>query len=199
MANADFQDNAEKGSLRKVWNDFRTQPLAAVREWQNHRLTWGIMLGTAVFLEICAFYFQYGMDLYPCEMCVYQRFAVLVLGLAAGIMLVAPRNKGVRGAGYLLWISGAVYGLQYALQQIKNYADFNPFFSACNAFPVFPFGLPLHEWWPAMFFPTGMCGEDSWTFLSLNMANWMTIIFGIYILAFAVCVLSVVVGKLADR
>ncbi|MET4692581.1 disulfide bond formation protein DsbB [Endozoicomonas lisbonensis] len=199
MANADVPDSARKGPVKKVWHEFRAQPLATVRAWQNYRLTWSIMLGSAVFLEVCALYFQHGMDMHPCEMCVYQRLAVLILGLAAMVMLVAPRNRVVRGAGYALWISGAVYGLQYALEQIKNYADFNPFFSSCNAFPVFPFGLPLHEWWPGMFFPTGMCGEDSWTFLSLNMANWMTIIFGIYILAFAVCVLSVVAGKLTDK
>ena len=185
--------------IGRLWSEFRSHPLSAVREWQNHRLTWGIMLATVVFLEGCALYFQYGMDLQPCELCVYQRFAVLVLGLAAMVMLIAPRNTMVRGAGYALWISGAVYGLQYALQQIKNYADFNPFFSSCNAFPVFPFELPLHEWWPGMFFPTGMCGEDGWTFLSLNMANWMTIIFGIYILAFAVCIVSVIAGKLIKK
>ncbi|UYM18076.1 disulfide bond formation protein DsbB [Endozoicomonas euniceicola] len=180
-------------------HELLSQPLATIRAWQNSRLTWGIMLGTAVFLEAAALYFQYGMDMHPCELCVYQRLAIVVLGLAAMVMLVAPRNRIVRGAGYALWISGAVYGLQAALEQLKNYADFNPFFSSCNAFPVFPFELPLHDWWPAMFFPTGICGEDSWAFLSLNMANWMTIIFGIYILTFAACVLSVVAGKLAGK
>ena len=184
-------------AIADLWRDFRHTPLAAVREWQNYRLTWGIMLGTAVLLEACAFYFQFGMDMQPCEFCVYQRLAVLLLGIAAMVMLIAPRNLVVRGAGYLVWISGAAYGLNYAIEQIHNYANFNPFFSSCNAFPTFPFKLPLHEWWPAMFMPTGLCGEDSWTFLSLNMAHWMTIVFGVYVLAFTACVVSVVVGKIS--
>ena len=182
-------------TIADLWHDFRRNPLAAVRKWQNYRLTWGIMLGAAVFLEACAFYFQYGMDLQPCELCVYQRLAVFLSGVAAMVMLIAPCNPIVRGAGYLVWISSATYGLHHAVQQIQNYANFNPFFSSCNAFPAFPFELPLYEWWPAMFMPTGMCGQDDWTFLSLNMANWMTIIFGIYVLAFAVCVISVIAGK----
>ena len=178
-------------------HQFRHNPLTAIRNWQSSRLTWSIMLGTAVFLEASAFYFQFGMGLNPCELCVYQRLAVLLLGVAAMIMLVAPRNILVRGAGYVVWISGALYGLRYAVQQIESYADFNPFFSSCNALPTFPFELPLHEWWPAMFMPTGLCGQDDWTFLSLNMANWMSIIFGVYILAFAACVVSVIVGRLS--
>ncbi|OED42061.1 hypothetical protein ACH42_12555 [Endozoicomonas sp. (ex Bugula neritina AB1)] len=182
-----------------LWQGFKPSPLSAVREWQNYRLTWAIMLATAVFLEGTAFYFQFGLGLDPCELCVYQRLAVFVLGLAALIMLLAPRNPIARGAGYGLWISGSVYGIQYALQQLENYANFSPFFSSCNAYPIFPFELPLHEWWPAMFMPTGLCGEDSWTFLTMNMAQWMVIIFGIYILAFAVCAASIVIGKLSRK
>ena len=101
--------------IAEAWRAFRSQPLATVRQWQNYRLTWGIMLATAVFLEAVAFYFQFGMDMRPCEYCVYQRLAVLIIGAAALIMLLAPRNKAVRGAGYGLWISGAVYGIHTPL------------------------------------------------------------------------------------
>ncbi|MGI9277896.1 MAG: disulfide bond formation protein DsbB [Endozoicomonas sp.] len=182
-------------TLARIWSEFRHSPMTAIRDWQNHRQTWLIMLTTAVFLEICALGFQYVLELNPCEQCVYQRLAVMQLGFAALVIMVLPRNRLFRLAGYLIWISGAAYGLQEALLQIENYANFNPFFSTCSLLPSFPLGLPLHEWWPGMFQPTGLCGEDSWTFLSLNMGQWMTFIFGLYILAAFVCLASQLLGK----
>ena len=184
-------------TLARIWSDFRHSPMTAIRDWQNHRQTWLIMLLTAVFLEASALGFQYLLRLNPCELCVYQRLAVLLLAFAALIILVAPGNRAFRLIGYLTWMAGAAYGLQNALRQIENYASFNPFFSTCNLLPSFPLALPLHEWWPGMFQPTGLCGEDSWTFLSLNMAQWMTFIFGIYLVALVVCLSSLLLGRKA--
>lgn len=174
----------------KLWNEFRHSPFQAVHHWQGHRLTWLIMLGTAMFLELVALGFQYVMDMQPCELCVYQRLAVMLLILAPLIMMVAPKNIIVRIAGYGTWAWAAFYGLEKALIQTSNYANFDPLNSSCNFRPIFPFDLPLYEWLPSVFLPTGICGEDSWTFLSLNMAQWMVMIFGIYILAAAICIIS---------
>ncbi len=182
-------------TLTRILNEFRQSPMTAIRDWQTRRQIWLIMLATAVFLELSALGFQYVLHLNPCEQCVYQRLAVMLLGFAALVILVSPGNMLFRLTGYLIWISGAAYGLQTAVLQIDNYANYNPFFSSCNLLPSFPFGLPLHEWWPGMFQPTGLCGEDSWIFLSLNMAQWMTLIFSVYILAFAVCVASMFLGR----
>jgi disulfide bond formation protein DsbB len=104
-------------------------------------------------------------------------------------MLVAPRNKGVRSAGYLVWITGAVYGLQASIKMLGYYNPDNMFMT-CKALPTFPFDLPLYEWWPDMFLPSGFCGEDGWLFLGLNMAHWMTAIFSIYVIAFGLCMIS---------
>ena len=177
-------------SIISLWNEFRYSPLQAVHRWQNLRLTWLIMLGTATFLELCALGFQYIINLQPCELCVYQRLAVILLMFAPLIMMTAPRNMFVRIAGYGTWLWGAIYGMEKALIQTGNYANFDPLNSSCNFRPIFPFDLPLYEWLPSVFMPTGICGEDSWTLLSLNMAQWMVLIFGIYILAAAVCIIS---------
>ena len=39
----------------------------------------------------------------------------------ATLMLVAPRNKGVRSAGYLVWVTGALYGLQASIKMLGYY------------------------------------------------------------------------------
>ncbi|WP_422135839.1 disulfide bond formation protein DsbB [Endozoicomonas sp. ALD040] len=175
--------------LSHLWTDFRTDPLGAIRDWQNARTTWLIMLLTAVFLESVALYFQYVMYLDPCELCVYQRLAVLLIGLAALVMLVVPRNKLARGLGYIIWIAGAAYGLDASIKMLGYYTSAD-LFMTCKALPSFPFDLPLYDWWPQMFLPSGFCGQDGWLFLGMNMAHWMTFIFGLYILAYMLCLIS---------
>lgn len=157
------------------------------------------MLATAVFLELCALGFQHILHMDPCELCVYQRLAVLMLAVAPLIMFASPTSPVLRVMGYGLWVAAAIYGLDSAITQTADYAGFDPFNSSCSFRPVFPFNLPLYEWMPSLFMPTGICGADDWTFLSLNMAQWMVIVFGIYLLAAAACIISSVYCLLFRR
>ena len=177
----------------------KENPLVTLHRWQSHRGTWLIMAVSALLLELCAWGFQYLLHMDPCERCVYQRLAVMILIVAPLIILIAPSNAVARIAGYTLWLAGTLYGLKHAIAQMGDYAAFNPFTSSCGFVPSFPFGLPLYEWWPAMFMPTGICGADDWTFLTLNMAQWMVIIFSIYLLAAAVCIVSSALCTLFKR
>ena len=153
----------------KLLTDLKRAPMSTLHHWQNQRITWFVMFASTLFLELCALYFQYIMKLDPCERCVYQRLAILVLMVNSVIMWVKPTHWGVRIAGYSLWLVGAVYGLKEAIAQLADYGSFNPFSSSCSLKPTFPFDLPLYDWWPSLFMPTGLCGADNWSFLSLNM------------------------------
>ena len=174
-------------------------PLPTLHRWQSYRGTWLIMFASALILELCAWGFQHILNMDPCERCVYQRLAVIILIVAPLIIMIAPTNVVTRIVGYTLWVIGALYGLRHAIAQMADYAEFNPFASSCSFLPTFPFNLPLQEWWPALFMPTGICGADDWTFLSLNMAQWMVIVFSIYLLAAAVCVVSSVYCTMFKR
>lgn len=166
--------------------------LYTIAQWQTSRWTWFIMLMTALSLETCALAFQYVYDMTPCERCVYQRFAVFLLMLAALIIMAAPNKFWPRVTGYSVWIFASIYGLKTAIRQMADYGPFNPFSNGCSFFPTFPLKLPLDHWFPSVFKPTGSCGADGWLFLDLNMAQWMTGIFSIYVVAVVVCVVSFV-------
>ena len=180
---------AEQNS-NSLFQNLKDSPLQTIHGWQNLRVTWFIMFATALFLELCALGSQYILHMDPCEHCVYQRLAVLILMFAPLGIAVSPTNPLLRITGYGLWITGALYGLKEAIAQTADYAEFNPFTSSCSFRSIFPFDLPLYEWWPSMFMPTGICGADDWTFLTLNMAEWMVVIFSIYLLAAATCIIS---------
>lgn len=189
---------AEQNS-NSLFQNLKDSPLQTIHGWQNLRVTWLIMFATALFLELCALGFQYILHMDPCERCVYQRLAVLVLMFAPLVIAVSPTNPLLRITGYGLWIAGALYGLKEAIAQTADYAEFNPFTSSCSFRPIFPFDLPLYEWWPSMFMPTGICGADDWTFLTLNMAEWMVVIFSIYLLAAATCIISSIYSTLFKK
>lgn len=183
-------DSGSPSTVARLWQQFHEHPVKAIHDWQNYRLTWLIMLGIATFLELCALGFQYILMLQPCELCVYQRLAVIFLMAAPVIMMILPGNIVVRIMGYATWLYGAWYGLSKALIQTGNYADFDPLSSSCSFRPTFPLDLPFYEWLPSVFMPTGICGEDSWTLLGMNMAQWMAFIFSVFLLAAVACIIS---------
>ena len=53
-----------------------------ISQWAEHKSSWLVLFATSLALEIAALYFQYGMGLKPCIMCIYQRTAMygIVLG-----------------------------------------------------------------------------------------------------------------------
>ena len=143
------------------------------------------MAVSALGLELTALWFQYGMGLDPCVKCVYQRLAVMGLILAGVIGAVYPRAVFMRLAGYLVWGLSAGWGLQQAMQHVGIQSDDGSAFS-CNFFAEFPAWAKLDEWWPALFQPTGYCDDVQWEFLSLTMAQWMVVVFAVYLLILAV-------------
>jgi disulfide bond formation protein DsbB len=148
------------------------------------RSAWLILAISAFGLEIAALWFQYGMGLDPCVMCVYERLAVIGLMLAGVVGMLQPRAALLRGFGYLVWAASAAWGLQLALEHVGYQTDTTGALS-CSFLPNFPAWLPLDEWLPAVFLPTGYCDDVQWQWQSLTMAEWMIVVFAIYLLILA--------------
>ncbi len=144
------------------------------------RIPWLLVFGSAVALEILALYFQYGMGLDPCVLCVYQRGTVLGIAIGGLIGVVYPQQLFVRAIGYLAIAASAALGLRFALQHVAVIGGLS---FECGFLPDFPSWLPLHEWLPSVFQPTGMCGEIDWTLFGLTMPEVMVGIFSAYLAA----------------
>jgi disulfide bond formation protein DsbB len=144
------------------------------------RIPWLLVFGSALVLEMLALYFQYGMGLDPCVLCVYQRGAVLGIAIGGLIGAIYPQQLVVRAAGYLAIAASAALGLRFALQHVAVIGGSS---FECGFLPDFPSWLPLHEWLPSLFQPTGMCGEIDWTFFGLAMPEVMIGVFAVYLAA----------------
>lgn len=160
----------------------------------ERKSSWVVLFATALALEVAALYFQYGMGLLPCIMCIYQRTAMYGIVLAGLLVLIA--NNGVtRLLGFALWAYSAARGFLVAREHVDIIHSTNPFFSFCEIVPNFPSWAPLHEWLPWVFEAKGDCLEDSWQFLSMGMAEWMSVIFALYFITFAVVFLCRLIDK----
>ena len=144
----------------------------------NPRQTFGLLAAIALTAILVAMYMQYGMDLYPCGLCITQRVFVILGGLAALVAFVLnPRGWGRKvagGFGVLFALLGAIVaGRQLWLQSLPE--DQVP---ACGPDIAYLFeNFPLWDALSVMFRGDGNCAEVVWTLLGLSIAGWTMLLF----------------------
>jgi disulfide bond formation protein DsbB len=123
-----------------------------------------------------ALYAEHYMLLMPCPLCVFQRMAVISLGI---IFLIAvlhnPSGWGKRVYATLVFAAAGggvgVAGRHVWLQNLP--ADQVP---ACGAgYDYLMETLPLADALSAIFTGSGECAEISWKLLGLSMPAWVLI------------------------
>lgn len=162
-----------------------------LRQLARRRQPWLLLAVSALFLELCALFFQHGLGLKPCVMCVYERAATMGILFAGLLGTIAPEKRWIRWPAMLLWGYSAWQGLQLALKHVDYQLNPSPF-NVCSPFADFPHYAPLDQWLPWMFFPNGDCSEINWQFVGYSMPQWLVALFAAYLVVFMV----VAVGNL---
>ena len=123
-----------------------------------------------------ALYAEHYLQLAPCPLCVFQRMAVIALGI---IFLIAtlhyPSGWGRRVYAGLLFVA-AGFGVGVAGRHVwiqKLPADQVP---ACGAgYDYIMETLPIGEALSVIFTGSGECATIDWLFLGLSMPAWVLI------------------------
>lgn len=121
-----------------------------------------------------ALYAEHVLGLAPCPLCIFQRIAVIVIGL---IFLVAavhnPRSWGRRVYGSLI-VLAALTGIGIAARHIWIQAQPPGTVAACGADLNYMMEiLPLKEVISKVLTGSGECGEINWRMLGLSMPWWV--------------------------
>ncbi|MDH2925311.1 thiol:disulfide interchange protein DsbB [Nicoletella semolina] len=153
------------------------------------RKSWVIFAFSAIALEAAALYFQHGMGLKPCVMCIYERLALFAIVFSGLLGIIAPRTALIRWLALLLGVFGAIKGLLLAIKHTDYQLNPAPW-NQCSPFVDFPETLPLNQWLPAIFEAGGDCSQITWSFLSLTMPQWLIIIFAFYTLLLILVIFS---------
>ena len=153
------------------------------------RSAWIFLAFTAFALESTALYFQYGMGLQPCVLCVYERLAMVGLFIAGFIGALAPSSLIVRIFALIVGLFSAIKGLMISIRHLDLQMNPAPW-TQCEFIPNFPETLPFHKWLPTVFNPTDSCNESQWSLFGITMVQWLVFIFAVYVIVLGLITLS---------
>ena len=132
---------------------------------ENRKIWFFLMLLTLIPVLIAHYFLQNYLYMRPCEQCVYIRFHMLLVSFAAFLGFLNPKNRFLKCLAFIFAFYGCYLGLKHSLILEKIYTliqNENPFgaLTTCKQIPIFPFNLPLHEYFSEWFMPSGECGDD---------------------------------------
>jgi protein dithiol:quinone oxidoreductase len=129
-----------------------------------------------VALMAYALYAEHVLGLEPCPLCIFQRVAVIAVGvvfLVAAIHNPAGRGSVVYG---VLTVVAALAGIGIAARHLWIQAQPPGTVAACGAGLDYMMEiLPLREVIATVLTGSGECGTVNWQFLGLSMPGWVLI------------------------
>lgn len=170
--------------------------MVSVLDWFETAPRRILALVAAACVAMLAFglYLQHVVGLEPCPMCIVQRYALILVAVAAALA-AAFRSRGahIAGAGLVVLFSG--FGAFVAARQ--SWLQWNPpeIASCGRDFYGMIETFPLKRAIPMIFRGSGDCTKIDWTFLGLSIANWSFLCF----VAFGVVGLVLLAKRLRRR
>lgn len=144
-----------------IFNWFDTAP----------RRVLGLVAAACVAMLAFGLYLQHVVGLEPCPMCIVQRYALILVAVAAALAAAfRGRLAHLAGSFFVLLFSG--FGAFVAARQ--SWLQWNPpeIASCGRDFYGMIETFPLKRAIPMIFRGSGDCTKIDWTFLGLSIANW---------------------------
>jgi protein dithiol:quinone oxidoreductase len=139
----------------------------------------GLVAAIGVAMLAFGLYLQHAVGLEPCPMCIVQRYALVLVVLAAGLSALSG-NRRVLVAGSALMLVFAGFGAFVAARQ-SFLQWFPPEIASCGRdFYGMIETFPLRRAIPMIFKGSGDCTKVDWTFLGGSIANWSFVWFAIF-------------------
>ncbi len=155
-------------------------PTSQPRRPASPKLWLGLIVAIVVLSMVGALYFQHVLRLEPCPLCVLQRVAIIGVGIAAGLGLLAAQARGqLMATALALVIAFAGAGVAGWHSWILA---FPPESLSCGRpFQWFHEDFPLAVWLPKLFAGEGDCLAVDWTFFGLAIPHLSLIAFTVLI------------------
>jgi len=142
-------------------------------EWFDRapRRVLALMCAASIGMLAFGMYLQHVVGLEPCPMCIVQRYALVLVAIAAGVTAMLKSRTGwLAGSGLIVLFSG--FGAFVAARQ--SWLQWNPpeIASCGRDFYGMIETFPLRRAIPMIFKGSGDCTKVDWTFLGGSIANW---------------------------
>jgi len=137
----------------------------------------------AVFLACtgllaAAYYFEYALYMDPCPLCIMQRIAVFMVGIAGLLGFLLGHNQVARIATAVIMSLGALLGIGVAARHVwiqSLPADQVPTCGPSLEYMVDT--LPWAEVLTVMLRGNGNCADAHWSLFGLSMPQWVLVWF----------------------
>lgn len=124
-------------------------------------------------------YLQHVVGLEPCPMCIVQRYAFVLVAVAAGLGAAFKPRAAQAGAGIVILLL-SVFGAFVAARQ-SWLQWYPPEVASCGRdFYGMIEAFPLQRAIPMIFRGSGDCTKIDWSFLGLSIANWSFLVFAFF-------------------
>jgi len=141
------------------------------------------MISLAVFVSCAAllasaYYFEYVLYMDPCPLCIMQRIAVLLVGIAGLLGFLLAHNQIARLMSAVFMLLSAFLGMGVAGRHVwiqSLPADQVPTCGPSLEYMVDT--LPWAEVLSVMLRGNGNCADSHWAFLGLSMPQWVLVWF----------------------
>jgi len=136
-----------------------------------------------------ALYLQYGLDLDPCPLCVFQRVAVIATGVIFLVAAVHNPRRGGAAVYALLTLIVAGVGAALAAWHVWIQAQPKGSVAACGMGLNYMLQtLPFTEVISRVLKGSGECAEQGWLFMGLAIPSWTFVFF----IAMIVCAFALI-------
>ena len=136
-----------------------------------------------------ALYLQYGLDLDPCPLCIFQRIAVIATGVI--FLVAAVHNPRRGGAAVYALLTLIVAGTGAALAALQVWIQAQPKGSVASCGMGLNYmleTLPLTDVIGRVLKGSGECAEQGWLFMGLAIPAWTFVSF----IAMIVCAFALI-------
>jgi len=146
------------------------------------------LLFLAIFL-VCAgllgfgLYLQHALGLEPCPLCIFQRYAFVLIGLIALVAFLHGPGRTAQAVYGVLTIVAAGIGAGIAGRQ--TWLQYHPpdMFECAPDLAYMLDTFPLTKVLPMVFKGEGDCAKVEWTFAGLSIAEWALAWFAAFLVA----------------
>lgn len=136
----------------------------------QNRWFWLLPAILCALMLVGALFYQYVLDTYPCELCIYVRVWVIAIGLTS-LLGLALRQFLWAKIALLLGMLALSYGLAQDVWVLLSIDYRWPTDGACSFVAYFPEWAPLDKWWPAMFEVQDLCQPTPYLIFKISMAD----------------------------
>lgn len=134
-----------------------------------------------------ALFAQYFLNLEPCPLCIFQRVAVISMGIIFLLCsLLEPKSSLAKIISSTLFVTAGSFGVAVASRHV--WLQNLPSDQVPGCGPGLDFMMstfPINEVFEMVFNGSGECATIDWSFLSLSMPAWV-IVCSLFLIAYAI-------------